>query len=104
MTAKNVRILQALEPGESYTDPNFLMVETVRNKRGDAISTVDHVETGTGVAGWNVTALCRGEAMSHSDAMDWALAYAETHSIPVVYARDETATNSDTVVMRGPKV
>jgi hypothetical protein len=92
MTGSNVRVLPALEPGESYTDPNFLMVETVRNKRGELVSNIDHVKTRRAeAAGWSVTPLCRAEAMSHAEAMEWAVAYAATNSIPVVYTRDETA-------------
>src|SRR5262245_9771043 len=47
MKATEVRILPALEPGESYVDPVFVLVETSLDACGETVTTIDHVSTKT---------------------------------------------------------
>jgi len=35
MKATEVQVMAALDPGESYVEPNFLLVETARRDDGD---------------------------------------------------------------------
>ena len=95
MVAKSVRVLPALDPGESYTEPDFLLVETLRNGRGQVVSSIDHISgrrLGGEVTDWVVESLGGLTHLSHADAMRWAISYASAFGIPVVYERDESAT------------
>lgn len=95
MPAKSVRVLPALDPGESYTEPDFLLVETFRNERGQPVSRIDHISggrLGAGVTDWVVSSLGGLTHLSHTEAMQWAIAYASAFGIPVVYERDENPT------------
>jgi len=94
MLAKSVRVLPALDPGESYTEPDFLLVETFRNERGQTVSRIDHIRggrLGAGVTDWVVSSLGGLTYLSHAEAMQWAISYASAFGIPVVYERDESA-------------
>ena len=94
MVAKSVRVLPALDPGESYTEQAFLLVETSRNERGQTVSSIDYIRgwrLGDEDTDWVVTWL-GGTHLSHADAMKWAISYATTFGIPVVYERDESTT------------
>ena len=58
MKAADVRILPALDPGESYVDPSFLLVETANDAAGEAVTTIHHVASATGDGdGWKVATL-----------------------------------------------
>jgi len=79
MLAKSVRVLPALDPGESYTEPDFLLVETFRNERGQTVSRIDHIRggrLGAGVTDWVVSSLGGLTYLSHAEAMQWAISYA----------------------------
>ena len=91
MKAADVRILPALEPGESYIDPSFMLVETVLDAAGEPITTIHHVSSSAGQAnpGWNVTTLGHSARLSHAAACEWAVSYAASRNIPLVYERDE---------------
>ena len=41
MKATDVRIQKALDPGESYIDPSFLLVETTADDDGDSVTTIE---------------------------------------------------------------
>ncbi|HJR69652.1 MAG TPA: hypothetical protein VKA43_06395 [Gammaproteobacteria bacterium] len=90
MRASKVRILPALDPGESYVDPTFVLVETTLD--GDeTTTTIEHV-TSTPVSGklrWRVTTLGQSVPLSHAGALEWAVSFAAMHDIPIVYQRDE---------------
>ena len=94
MRATDVRILPALNPGESYIAPCFLLVETTEDERGETVTSIDHVSIGAaneeGKA-WSAQPLWASVEMEHPAAREWAVAYAAQHDVPIVYERDETA-------------
>ncbi|HET7132426.1 MAG TPA: hypothetical protein VFJ95_09260, partial [Gammaproteobacteria bacterium] len=92
MKATEVRILPALEPGESYVDPLFVLVETALDDSGDTVTTIDHVSTALvdGRDGWHVTTLAQSVPMTHAAALEWAVSYAASRNVPIVFERDST--------------
>jgi hypothetical protein len=92
MKASEVRVLPALDPGESYVDPNFLLVETMLDEDGDGVTTIDHVRNRAvnGKERWDVTTLGQSVPMTHESAREWAVSYAASRDIPLVYERDQT--------------
>ena len=90
MKAAEVRILPALEPGESYVDPVFVLVETALDDSGETVTTIDHVSSKriNGREGWNVTTLAQSVPMTHAAALEWGVSYAASRNIPLVYERD----------------
>jgi hypothetical protein len=96
MKATEVRILPALDPGESYVDPVFVLVETALDDCGEPVTTIDHVSSCVvrGKDGWNIATLGQSVPLTHSAALEWAVSYAASRSIPLVYERD-SATAED---------
>jgi hypothetical protein len=92
MKASDVRLLPALDPGESYVDSNFLLVETVLDEDGDGITSIDHVRNRSlnGKQRWDVVTLAQSVPMTHESACEWAVSYAASRDIPLVYERDQT--------------
>ncbi len=88
MTATDVRVLPALEPGDTYLEPNFLVVETTVDERGDTLTSIAHVSADEG---WGLRSLGHFAAITHPMAREWAIAYAANQGIPLVYEREETA-------------
>jgi len=95
MKAIDVRTLPALEPGESYVDPSFLLVETVFDNNGDTVTTIEHVSnrSETGENRWSVITLGQSVPMTHAAAREWAISYAASRDIPLVYERDDTVND-----------
>ena len=91
MKATEVRILKALDPGESYVDPAFLLVETHPDEDGEPLTTIEHVSSQTtgAKARWKVVTLGQSVPLSHAAALEWAVSFAASRNIPVVYERDE---------------
>lgn len=89
MKATEVRILPALEPGESYVDPVFVLVETSLNECGDTVTTIDHVSSKQvdGRDRWHVTTLGQSVPLTHASALEWAVSYAELRHPARVRAR-----------------
>jgi hypothetical protein len=92
MKASEVRIRDALDPGESYVDPAFLLVETTLDGDGDTVTTIEHVANTlvNGKLRWNVVTLGQSVPLSHAGALEWAVSFAASREIPVVYQRDES--------------
>ena len=91
MRASKVRILPALDPGESYVDPTFVLVETTLDGSHEATTTIEHVAS-TQVDGklcWQITTPGQSVPLSHAGALEWAVSFAAMHDIPIVYQRDE---------------
>ena len=91
MKASEVRILPALDAGESYVEPTFMLVETALDERGDAVTTIEHVASeliGDKVR-WHVTTLGQSVALTHASALEWAVSFAASRNVPIVYQRDE---------------
>ena len=91
MKATEVRILKALEPGESYVDPAFVLVETHFDDAGEAVTTIEHVlsQPTSSKPCWKVVTLGQWVPLSHAGALEWAVSFAASRSIPVVYEREE---------------
>jgi hypothetical protein len=91
MRASKVRILPALDPGESYVDPTFVLVETTLGGHEETTTTIEHVasESRDGKLRWRVTTLGQSVPLTHAGALEWAVSFAALHDIPVVYQRDE---------------
>ncbi|HEX6997956.1 MAG TPA: hypothetical protein VF322_07405 [Gammaproteobacteria bacterium] len=92
MKAADVRVLPALEPGESYVDPNFLLVETTLGEDGEAVTSIDHVTiiSVNGKTEWGIKTLGQAVPLDHAAATEWAVSYAASRGIPLVYERDGT--------------
>ena len=70
MKASEVRVLPALDPGESYVDETFMLVETARDERGDPVTTIEHVASrvvGENVR-WQIATLGQSVPLSHAAA------------------------------------
>ena len=106
MKATDVRMLPALEPGESYVDPSFLLVETARDDDGDTVTTIEHVSNRSvgGKERWGVTTLGHFVPLSHSAAREWAVSYAASRDIPVVYERDDTINEPYAAALNGEEL
>ncbi|HVY64977.1 MAG TPA: hypothetical protein VHH11_09175 [Gammaproteobacteria bacterium] len=91
MKATEVRIEKALDPGESYVDPAFLLVETRFDDGGEPVTTIEYLATQTGQAKprWQVVTLGQSVPLSHAAALEWAVSFAASRDIPVVYEREE---------------
>jgi hypothetical protein len=96
MKATEVRILPARDAGETYVDPVFLLVETTVADDGETVTTIDHISSGTvdGMEGWVITTLGQSVPTTHAAACEWAVTYAASRGIPLVYERDETASGT----------
>ena len=68
MKATDVRILPALDPGDTYLEPNFLVVETILDEQGEAMTSIAHVNADDG-QGWGLRSLGKIAATTHSMAM-----------------------------------
>jgi len=92
MKASQIRILKALDPGESYVEPTFVLVETTVGEDGDTLTTIEHVasELVDGKARWKVVTLGQSVPLTHAGALEWAVSFAASRDIPVVYQRDES--------------
>ena len=109
MKATEVRILPALDPGESYVDPAFMLVETALDDNGDPVTTIEHVASRLvgDKTRWQVATLGQSVPLSHAAALEWAVSFAASRNIPIVYERDNTlvpgqaaATSAGTAVSR----
>jgi hypothetical protein len=91
MKATEVRILKALDPGESYVEPAFLLVETHLDDGGEPVTTIEHVSSQTTSAKprWKIVTLGQSVPLSHAAALEWAVSFAASRNIPVVYERED---------------
>ena len=103
MKATEVRILPALDPGDSYQDAAFMLVETALDENGEPVTSIQQLASRRvgDKARWHVVTLGQSVPLSHAGALEWAVSFAASRNIPVVYQRDETmprhhaaATNS----------
>jgi hypothetical protein len=92
MKATEVRIRAALEPGESYVDPKFVLVETALGDDGEPVTTIEHLANRVvgGQPRWQVTTLGQAVPLSHAAALEWAVSFAASRDIPIVYERDDS--------------
>jgi hypothetical protein len=94
MKATEVRIRRALEPGESYVDPAFMLVETLVEDDGETTTTIEHLASYVvnGRSRWKITTLGQSVPLSHAGALEWAVSFAAMRDIPVVYQRDDSSS------------
>lgn len=90
MKASEIKILPALDPGESYVEPTFVLVETTLDETGEPATTIEHVASqvvGDKVR-WQVWTLGQSVALTHASAVEWAVSFAASRNVPIVYHRD----------------
>jgi hypothetical protein len=94
MKAAEVRIRKALEPGESYVDAAFVLVETTPGEDGEAVTTIEHLASHTvgERVRWQITTLGQAVPLSHAAALEWAVSFAASRNIPLVYERDDSTS------------
>jgi hypothetical protein len=92
MRATEVRVLHALDTGESYVDPAFLLVETSLDESGDTVTTIEHVtnQVVDGKDRWHIATLGQFVPLTHAAALEWAVSFAASRGIPVVYERNDS--------------
>jgi hypothetical protein len=106
MKASEVRILPALDPGESYVEPKFMLVETALDEHEEPVTTIEHVASRSvgSKLRWNVTTLGQSVPLSHAAALEWAVSFAASREVPVVYHRDNTIGTVYAASERSPAV
>jgi hypothetical protein len=105
MKATEVLVLPALDPGESYVEPAFLLVETAAGDDGGTITAIDLIQSGAGPGGdgWTVNTLGQAAQLSHAAACEWAVAFAASRDIPIVYERNETTPRNRETQITQPR-
>jgi hypothetical protein len=92
MKASEIKILPALDPGESYVEPTFVLVETTLAENGEPVTTIEHVasrKVGDKVR-WDVATLGQWVPLTHASALEWAVSFAASRNVPIVYHRDDS--------------
>jgi hypothetical protein len=92
MKASEIKILPALDPGESYVEPTFVLVETTLDDNGEPVTTIEHVASRTigDKVRWDVATLGQSVALTHVSALEWAVSFAASRNVPIVYHRDDS--------------
>ena len=92
MKASEIKILPALDPGESYVEPTFVLVETTLGENGEPVTTIEHLASRTvgGKVRWDVATLGQSVALTHASALEWAVSFAASRNVPIVYHRDDS--------------
>jgi len=88
----NAKVLPALEPGETYTDQDFLLVQTNTGSDGQTTADIERMFTmkrEDDEERWGFKTVTSMTKMSREDAMILAQAYAESHDIPVIYEQHD---------------
>lgn len=88
----DTKILPALGAGETYTDPDFLLVQTSTDCDGESRTVIDRMfaakrEDDTG--SWVCKTITLRTEMSHEAAVEVARVYAEENQVPVVYEQHD---------------
>lgn len=81
MKATDVRVLPAVNPGDTSIEPYFLVVETTVDEGGDTMTSISHV-SGANEHGWGLKSLGHLAASKHAMARQWAIAYAADREFP----------------------
>jgi hypothetical protein len=104
MKATEVLVLPALDPGESYVEPAFVLVETAAGNDGGTITAIDLIQSAAGGRnGWTVKTLAQAAPLSHAAACEWAVSYAASRNIPIVYERNETTSKKRNAPVMRPR-
>ena len=69
-----------------------MLVETAIDENGDPVTTMEHVASRLvgDKTRWQVVTLGQAVPLSHAAALEWAVSFAASRSIPIVYERDNT--------------
>jgi hypothetical protein len=78
------RVRPSLRSTETYTETNFLRLETAAADDADYLVTLEHFSSGNGSA-WSCRTIIDAEKMTRADAVFIARNYARENGIPVVY-------------------
>jgi hypothetical protein len=92
MKASEIKILPALDPGDSYVEPTFMLVETTLGEDGEPVTTMEHFVSrviGDRVR-WQISTLGQSVALTHAAALEWAVSFAASRGVPIVYHRDDS--------------
>jgi hypothetical protein len=94
MKASEIRVLPALDPGESYVEPSFVLVETTVDEGGEPVTTIEHFASCVvgEKARWQVSTLGQAVSLTHASALEWAVSFAASRKVPIVYHRDDSTT------------
>jgi hypothetical protein len=94
MKASAIRILPALDPGESYIEPTFMLVETALDENREAVTTIEYVASRIvgGKLRWHVSTLGQAVPLTHASALMWAVSFAASRDVPIVYHRDDSTS------------
>jgi hypothetical protein len=92
MKASEIKILPALDPGESYVEPTFVLVETTLGENGEPATTIEHVASHTvgDKVRWDIATLGQSVPLTHVSALEWAVSFAASRNVPIVYHRDDS--------------
>jgi hypothetical protein len=94
--ASEIKVLPALDPGDSYVEPTFVLVETTLDESREPVTTIEHVASrvvGEKVR-WLVSTLGHSVPLTHASALEWAVSFAASRKVPIVYHRDDSANAS----------
>lgn len=98
MKTAGVKVLPALSTGETYTEPNFLLVQTMADDLGETHTDIEHVMTraeGGPDDAWEIAAIATGALLSHDEGIEFAVGYAKAHDVPIVYCDNVAAPTDD---------
>ena len=69
-----------------------MLVETAFDENGVPVTTMEHVASRLvgDKTRWQVVTLGQAVPLSHAAALEWAVSFAASRNIPIVYERDST--------------
>ena len=69
-----------------------MLVETALDDNGDPVTTMEHVASRLvgDKTRWQVVTIGQAVPLSHAAALEWAVSFAASRNIPIVYERDST--------------
>lgn len=80
------RLRPSLRSTETYTETNFLRLQTTGDGDTVGLVTLEHFACNPGCgSSWSCETIVDAEAMTHDDAVFIAQSYAREHGIPVIY-------------------
>ena len=76
----------------SAASPPNVRIETALDDNGDPVTTMGHVASRLvgDKTRWQVVTLGQAVPLSHAAALEWAVSFAASRNIPIVYERDST--------------
>ena len=90
----DTKILPALGDGETYTDRDFLLVQTSTDDDGQSHTVIDRMfvtEAENDNDCWACETITATTKMSHGAALAMAKVYAQENQVPVIYHQHDDA-------------